>query len=409
MIKRTLFSEVQLSIHSKPVTLITGARQVGKSTVALEFMNQGFSYVSLDNSRERELARTDSALFLQLHPWPCIIDEIQYAPQLFDAIEETVNKEKVKRADNYGMYIITGSQMFRLMNGVSQSMAGRVHIIHMPPLSRNEILGREEPVFSFDIPLISQRANQNPLSVEGLFSDIVHGYYPELYSNPLLKVETFYSDYVETYLERDVTDILQIKDRFAFLHFMELMASLTGEELIMDNISKVIGIDNKTAKNWLSILLASDIVYLLEPYNESSITKRIVKRPKIYFSDTGLACYLAKVNSPKTLQASFLSGHFVETYIVNAIRKTYLNNGRNPNFFYYRDSNQNEIDLIILEDGQLHCVECKTGMSFDKKSVKAFSQISNTKYHIGTGLIVCNTDSVYPVDKDIFAVPIAGI
>lgn len=409
MIARTILKQVELSLKTKPVTLITGARQVGKSTLVQGFMEKGFSYVSLDNIRERETARKDPEMFLSLHPWPLIIDEVQKAPELFDALEAIVNAEKMKNPDNYGMYILTGSQMYRLMNHVSESMAGRVSIIHMAPLSRNEILGREEPVFSFDPKIANCRAKANPLSAKQLFENIVTGFYPELYRNPLLKREKFYSDYVSTYIERDVSDMVHIKDKFAFLNFMELLASITGEELVYDKLSKVVGVDMKTIKSWISILLAGDIIYLLPPYNELSIAKRIVKRPKIYFSDTGLAAYLAKMNSPEALSSSMLSGRFVETYIVNEIRKSYLNNGLEPNFYYYRDNNQNEIDLVIVENGIVHRVECKSGVRFSSSDIKGFKQLDGSSYKLGEGAIVCNTDVVYPVEKGVFALPIAGI
>ena len=223
MIKRTILKEIELSVKSRPITLITGARQVGKSTLAQLFMKDGFSYVSLDNSRERELARKDPSMFLELHPWPLIIDEVQRAPELFEALEEKVNKEKMNNSRNYGMYIITGSQMYKLMEKVTESMAGRVSIIHMLPLSRNEILGREEKVFTFNLNEINKKASSNPLSIKALFKDIVHGYYPELYSNELLISERYYSDYIESYIERDVSDMINIKDKFAFRRFMELL------------------------------------------------------------------------------------------------------------------------------------------------------------------------------------------
>ncbi len=208
MIARHIYNQILNSVKSRPVTLITGARQVGKSTIAFEFEEMGFSYVSLDSSRDRELANYDPVLFLQLHPWPLIIDEVQRAPGLFNAIEEIVNNEKRKRIDNYGMYILTGSQMYRLMNGITESLAGRVSIIHMMPLSRNEIIHRDEPVFDFNILNIQKRASANPLTAIQLFDDIVKGFYPELYSNNKLKIQKFYSDYVETYIERDVSEIL---------------------------------------------------------------------------------------------------------------------------------------------------------------------------------------------------------
>ena len=409
MINRHIYNQILNSIKSKPVTLITGARQVGKSTIVFEFEKIGFNYVSLDSSRERELANKDPELFLQLHPWPLIIDEVQRAPILFNTIEEIVNNEKRKRIDNYGMFILTGSQMYKFMNGISESLAGRVSIIHMLPLSRNEIINRDEPIFDFNIKNIQKRANANPLTPIQLFDNIVKGFYPELYSNNLLKVQKFYSDYVETYIERDVSQILNVKDKLLFRQFMELIASLTGEEIIYDNIAKIIGVDKKTIISWLSVLLAGDIVYLLQPYNEISISKRIVKRPKLYFSDTGLACYLARLTSGEILLNSNFSGRFVETYIINELRKSYVNNGIEPSFYYYRDSKMNEIDLVIIQDGKLHRLECKSGITYNNSAVKGFKQLDNTNYQIGAKAIICNTDTIYPLDDDVFVLPISGI
>ena len=409
MIKRHIYDQIVNSIKSKPVTLITGARQVGKSTIAFEFEKMGYSYVSLDNARERETARKDPDLFLQLHPWPVIIDEVQKAPELFESIEEIVNNEKRKRIDNYGMFILTGSQSYKLMKGVTESLAGRVSIIHMMPLSRNEILGRDEPVFDFDLKNIQKRANDNPLTVIELFDNIVKGFYPELYSNSGLKLQKFYSDYVETYIERDVSDLVNVKDKLLFIHFMELVASLTGEEIVYDNIAKILGVDKKTVMSWLSILIAGNIVYLLEPYNEMSIAKRIVRRQKLYFTDTGLACYLARLTSGEILQNSNFSGRFVETYIINELRKSYVNNGIEPHFYYYRDNNMNEIDLVIIQDGKLHRVECKSGIKFNNSAVKGFKQLDKTNYQIGAKAIICNTDKIYPLDDGVYVLPLSGI
>ncbi len=409
MIKRTILKYIEQAISCRPVTLITGARQVGKSTIAQLFIEKGFSYISLDNSREREMAIKDPQLFLQLHKWPLIIDEVQRAPGLFDAIEEIVNNEKMVNINNYGMYILTGSQIYKLMNNVSQSMTGRIAIVHMPPLSRNEIIGREEKIFDLNVENINNRAKQNPLNVDDLYENIIKGFYPEIYVNKNLTYEMFYNDYIETYIERDVSEIINIKDKFLFRHFMELLASLTGQELIYSNISNSLGVDIKTIQSWISVLLSGDIIYLLEPYNETSIKKRIVKRPKVYFSDTGLACFLAKVNSPQMLKASFLNGRFVETYIINEIRKTYLNNGKRPNFYYYRDGKMNEIDLLIIEDGKLHRIECKAGINYSIRDIKAFECLSKTNYILGTSGILCNSDTIYPLSEDTYVFPLSGI
>jgi len=410
MINRTIYSQIEISLKSRPVTLVTGARQVGKSTIVSLFGNEhNFNYVSLDNSRDRELANSDPSLFLELHPFPLIIDEVQRAPALFEAIEEVVNKEKLKNINNYGMYILTGSQIYKLMNNITQSLAGRISIIHMNPLSRSEILNRKEEIFNFDIKNIQKRANENPLKPLDLFDNIVKGFYPELYSNSLLNYEKFYSDYIESYIERDVSEIINIKDKLAFRRFMELLASLTGQELVYDNIAKILGFDIKTILSWISVLVAGDIIYLLEPYSEISIKKRIVKRPKLYFVDTGLACYLARLNNGEILRNSKFSGQFVETFIINEIRKSFLNNGKEPFIYYYRDNNMNEIDLIIIENGEMHKVECKSGMTYSLKDVKSFSQLKNSIYKEGISGIICNTDKIYKLDNNIYVIPLSGI
>ena len=290
-------------------------------------------------------------MFLQIHKWPLVIDEIQYAPGLFDVIEFIVNKKKLEDGSNNGMFIITCSQAYELMRGVSESMAGRVAIIRMSPLSTREIFGFDELEYSFDPIHLSQRSKEFSINTNELFSLIVKGMYPEIHANPNISHEMFYSNYVSTYIDRDVSNLLNVKDKLKFTNFMEILASLTGEQLVYDSIAKAVGVKIDTIKSWISVLQAGEIIYLLEPYNELSIVKRIVKRPKIYFADTGLACYLTGLNDPKVLKNSIFKGRFVETYIVNELRKSYLNNGIRPNFYYYRDNNQNEIDLVILRNG----------------------------------------------------------
>lgn len=410
MIKRTIKEAILRCIHNKPVTLITGSRQVGKSTLCYEIKKElGFDYISLDDIREREMAIKDPEMFLKLHKWPLIIDEVQYAPKLFEVIEAIVNKQKLEKGSNYGMYILTGSQIYELMNGVTQSLAGRVAIIRMSPLSSREIYGLKEFKMSFDPIELSTRSKEFKLDVDDLYKLIVKGMYPELYDNPNLDTNMFYSNYVNTYIERDVSQIINLKDKLKFQNFLEVIASLTGQELVFDTIAKAIGVKTDTIKSWISVLLAGDIIHLLEPYNELSIVKRVVKRPKIYFSDTGLACYLAKLNNANVLKNSLFNGRFIETYIVNEIRKSFLNNGMIPNFYYYRDTNQNEIDLIILDEGILHLIECKAGVSFSKNDIRSFDKLKKSNYQIGHSYIICNTSSIYKIDDDVFAVPITSI
>ena len=410
MISRTIKKEILKSVQFKPVTLITGARQVGKSTLCNEIKNElGYNYVSLDDRRERQQAITDPEMFLSMHPYPLIIDEVQYAPVLFDAIEAIVNKKKMETGKNEGMYILTGSQAYELMKGVTQSMAGRVAIVRMSPLSVSEIFSKEENKFEINPLVNSKRTLDYKIDINELFNLIVKGMYPELYDKPGSDINAFYSNYIDTYIERDVSQLINLKDKMKFQNFMEMLASLTGEELVYDKIAKAIEINIATVQSWISVLLAGDIIHLLQPYNEYSIVKRIVKRPKIYFSDTGLACYLARLNNVDVLKNSIFSGRFVETYIVNEIKKSYRNNGVRDNFYYYRDNNQNEIDLVILDEGILHFVECKSGVSYSKKDVKAFNCLKDSNYKIGQSCIICSTNSVYAIDKDIYALPITSI
>ena len=410
MINRTIKKQIIESIKNKPITLVTGARQVGKSTLCYEIKKElDFNYVSLDEPRERKQAIEDPEMFFQTHEWPLIIDEIQYAPGLFDVMESIVNKEKLEKGSNNGMFLIIGSETYELMKDVSESMAGRVSIIRMSPLSTREIFGYKESEFTFDPILLNKRSKDFSMNANALFSLIIKGMYPESHVNLNLSHEMFYSNYVSTYLERDVSSLINVKEKFKFQNFMEILASLTGEELVYDTIAKAVGVKIDTIKSWISVLLAGDIIYLLQPYNELSIVKRVVKHPKIYFSDTGLACYLAGLNDATILKNSIFKGRFVETYIVNELRKNYLNNGIRPNFYYYRDNNQNEIDLVILKDGILHFIECKSGVDFSLKDVKSFNQLLKTNYKIGYSFIICNTPSIYKIKDDVYAIPITSI
>ena len=410
MIKRTIQKQIETSIKTKPVTLITGARQVGKSTLCYEMKKEfGFNYVSLDDRFERAQAINDPELFLKLHPCPLIIDEVQYAPQLFDSLESIVNKKKLETGSNNGMFILTGSQAYELMNGVTESMAGRVSIIKMSTLSASEIFGQEELKFEINPTKNNKRISNYKINLDELYKLIVRGMYPELYDKPEISSDSFYANYVATYIERDVSQLINVKDKMKFQNFVEILASLTGQELVYDTIAKAIGVKVDTVQSWISVLAAGEIIYLLQPYNELSIVKRIVKRPKLYFYDTGLACYLARLNNEEVLKKSIFAGRFVETYIVNEIKKSYRNNGIRDNFYYYRDNNQNEIDLIILDNGELHFVECKSGVSYSKKDVKAFKQLENSEYIKGSSCILCNTETVYSIDEDVYVLPISAI
>ncbi|MBP5445678.1 MAG: ATP-binding protein [Acholeplasmatales bacterium] len=411
MISRTIYKEILDTISNKAVTVITGARQVGKTTLCSWIEKElKFNYVSLADPIIRNAAKNDPSEFLSLNPFPLIIDEIQKAPELFDYLEGIVDKE-IKKGNKKGLYVLTGSQAYKLMKGVNESMSGRVGLVSMSPLSLSEINGKEENPFCVDIKRINCRINDYSIETRKMYDYITRGFYPELYDNPSLKASVFYADYVETYIERDVTDFITLKDKQKFINLMTILASLTGQELIYDNLAKIIGVDVKTIQSWVSVLIAGNIIYLLQPYNEESMVKQVTKRSKIYFCDTGLACYLARVNTTDALISSYLKGHMVETFIINEIIKSYKNNrvDKESSFYYYRNSNQEEIDLIINRDGKLTLLECKSGEEYSASDVSSFDNLEKTKLKIDNNAIICTTKTIYSIKKGVYVIPFTAI
>ena len=409
--QRTILKEIINSIEEYPVTLITGARQVGKSTLVSYFEKRGFRYITFDDTDILERAKENPKKFINDYGYPLIIDEIQRCKEVFIEIENIVNEVRRTRGtiEANGMYILTGSQKFHLMKGVSESMSGRVGIIEMEPLSQSEIRNWDEIPFEIDNEKMMLNANERKLSDDDLYVSIVRGFYPARWEIEGKPIKNYYANYLKTFIERDVSDLINIKDIRKFENFIKVVASLTGEEYNASNISKVVGIDNKTVESWLSILIVSNIVSLLEPYYEDSINKRIVKRNKIYFNDTGLACYLIGIDSPKTLKLSEFKGRMVETYIHNEICKSYKNNNFEIQMFYYRDNNQNEIDFIILRDGNLYLIEAKSGKQYGNNDIKGFKQLLNTKYNIAGQCILCCSDDAYRISSQIYAYPLRCI
>lgn len=411
-IARNIFPIIEQCVDEYSVTLITGARQVGKSTLAARFCDRGYRYLTFDDTALLAKAKENPKKFVQNHPAPIIFDEIQKAKELFPEIENAVNEVKRKKGSqaSNGMYILTGSQKYQLMRGISESMSGRVGIVEMPPLTQAEIRGYEQPRFFVDNETLMKRAEERTLSDDELYESIVRGFYPARWEIPGKPIRNFYSNYVQTYLERDVVELIDLRDQVKFENLMRVLASLTGEEFIPDNIAKTIGIDKNTVVTWTNIMVAGDIISLLPPYYEESINKRIVKRNKLYFCDTGLACYLLGIDSPKTLRLSSFKGRIVETYIHNEIRKSILNSGDEAkNMFYYRDNNQNEIDLVLLRDGRLERIECKSGKRFDSKAIKGFSQLDGTRYEYGGSCVLCLCEEPYRLAPNTYAFPIRVI
>ena len=408
---RTILKSIIASTEEYPVTLITGARQVGKSTVVSYFETKGYKYISFDDTELLTKAKENPKKFIEEQGFPIIIDEIQRAKELFIEIENVVNKTRRAKgtlAAN-GMYILTGSQKFHLMKGISESLSGRVGIIEMEPLSQAEIRNWTEQPFIVDLEQLSNKTDGRYLSDDDLYLSIVRGFYPARWEIEGKPINNYYFNYLRTFIERDVRELINIKDLNKFENFIKVLASTTGEELNINNISKIVGIDNKTVDSWLSILIVSNIITILEPYYEDSINKRIVKTKKIYFNDTGFACYLIGIDSPKALKLSAFKGRIFETYIHNEIMKSFKNNMIDVQMFYYRDNNQNEIDFILLKDGNLYLVEAKAGKQYGIDDVKAFKQLENTKYNIAGKCILCCANEMYKISSQIYAFPIRCI
>lgn len=412
MIHRNISSTIKETISHYPIVLLTGPRQVGKSTLLYHALqSEGYDYISLDDSLVLALAKRDPRTFLTIHKAPLIIDEVQKAPQLFPELERIVNESRLKKGNDAsnGLYILSGSQREGLLENSKESLSGRVAILDMSNLSLNEIYQRSSEPFCVDIGNASERSKDYVIDETKAFQLIVRGFFPVLYQDKEMKQELFYSSYVTTYLEKDLKELLSVNDELMFIQFLQILASNTGEELVYDNYAKQIGVATNTIKSWISVLLKTGIIYLVEPYNEESIVKRVVKRPKLYFFDTGLACYLCGIDSPETLQKSFLKGRFFETFVFNEIRKSYAENGINQKLYYYRDSEQNEIDMVLLRNGRLSCIEIKTGQSFHRNYQKAFKKLEKTKYEKGMNAIICTADEISIEEDGTYILPISSI
>ena len=391
-----------------PVLLLTGPRQVGKTTMLehlIEVEGKGRKKVSLDDLTLRELAKTDPKMFFQLYQPPLLIDEVQYAPELFP-----YNKIMVDERHQPGDFWLTGSQLFKMMEGVQESLAGRVALLHLSPLSQSEIMKRPpEPPFSLELPLLSERQNgRQMLNTPEVFQRIHQGGMPALVTGTYSNASIFYSSYIDTYMERDVRRLSNDIDSLKFLRFLRSVAARTSQQVNYKGIADDAEIDQTTAKNWLHVLEALGIIFLLEPYS-NNVLKRTVSTPKLYFYDSGIVCYLTRWSSPETAMEGAMSGALLENYTVAEIIKTYQNAGQEPFLYYYRDKDAREIDLILERDGKLFPIEIKKMASPPKKLTKVFDLIDKSPLQRGTGAILCMADQLGAFDQNNLIVPISLI
>ena len=391
-----------------PVLLLTGPRQVGKTTMLehlIEVEGKGRKKVSLDDLTLRELAKTDPKMFFQLYQPPLLIDEVQYAPELFPYIKIMVDERHQP-----GDFWLTGSQLFKMMEGVQESLAGRVALLHLSPLSQSEIMKRPpEPPFSLELSLLSERQNgRQMLNTPEVFQHIHQGGMPALVTGTYSNASIFYSSYIDTYMERDVRRLSNDIDSLKFLRFLRSVAARTSQQVNYKGIADDAEIDQTTAKNWLHVLEALGIIFLLEPYS-NNVLKRTVSTPKLYFYDSGIVCYLTRWSSPETAMEGAMSGALLENYTVAEIIKTYQNAGQEPFLYYYRDKDAREIDLILEQDGKLFPIEIKKMASPPKKVTKVFDLIDKSPLQRGTGAILCMADQLGAFDQNNLIVPISLI
>ena len=399
--ERTLSKVLENVSKTFTVVLITGPRQVGKTTLFEKGKENDRTYISLDDPQLRALAKNDPNLFLQTHKTPLLIDEIQYAPELFPYIKMAVDRGKQK-----GMFWLTGSQQFHLMKNVSESLAGRVAILELQGLSQAE--KRQMPHVEPFLPEIDTAKNFHPIDVTQVYEAIFRGSYPALFATPHMDKNIFYASYLKTYVERDIRALINISDEHSFLKFMRVVAARTGQMVNYSDMARDVDVSHTTIKAWLSILETSGLIYLLQPFY-SNVTSRAIKTPKLYFLDTGLCCYLCGWDNATTLSNGAMSGAMLETYVVSEILKSYWHNGMQVSAYYYRDKDKKEVDLLIDRNGELHPIEVKRTASPKESDVKNFDMLNSLKVKIGTGAIVCLYHNPISLTKKVNVIPVGYI
>lgn len=386
------------------VVLLTGPRQVGKTTMLkrlAEAEGVNREYVTLDDITEREMAKNDPKLFLQLHKPPVFIDEVQYAPELFLYIKIYVDEHQ-----QAGDFWLTGSQIFKLMDGVQESLAGRVGLLHMSPLSQAEACGYPSEPFTVELERLLTRSKAvAPASIQDVFERIWRGGMPAIVSGAKKEQTAVYSSYISTYIDRDVKEITDRVDSFKFLSFVTVVAALTSQMVNYKTIADAVEISVPTVKNWLNILERLGIIFYLHPYS-NNLLKRMVTKPKLYFYDSGLVAYLTKWTDSETLMNGAMSGAILENFVVSEIVKSYQNAGLEPFIYYYRDKDNKEIDIVLERNGTLYPLEIKKTMMPDKRWTNVFGVLDKTSLKRGTGGILCLSDKFTAFDRDNLIIPV---
>ena len=402
-IHRTLEQKIMDISRDYSCLLLIGPRQVGKTTMLEHLMEgSGRQKVTLDDVENRRLAQSDPALFLEMHPAPVLIDEVQYAPQLFSYIKINVDNGAAP-----GSYWLTGSQAFQLMELAQESLAGRTAIVHMSALSQSELYGdgTTEPL-SLKLENLNRRKEHlSSCNSMEMFERIWNGGMPGHRSGRFTDRDVFYSSYIQTYINRDVSDMIPGVDKLLFADFIRAAACRVGQMLNTHDIAQDVGVSDDTAKRWLQVLEKSEVIFYLRPYS-NNLLKRTVKTPKMYFFDTGLAAYLTKYSSPEILMNGAINGAILENYTVAEIRKTWLNSAKECLLHYYRDKDTNEIDMVIEADGELHPLEIKKSSNPGTELASVFKVLDKGSVPRGAGAILCLREEISAIDRNTFILPI---
>ena len=387
-----------------PAILVTGPRQVGKTTMLKMLMAEESAereYVTLDDLNEREMAKNDPKLFFQIHKPPVFIDEVQYAPELFPYIKIHIDEHHTP-----GDFWLTGSQVFKLMKGVQESLAGRICLLSMSSLSQAEICGNPTTPFTLSIERLSARAKEvATINTPTLYKRIFAGGMPALASGQFTDRRAVYSSYISTYIDRDVKEISGTIDSLKFMNFITAAAALSGQMVNYKTIADSAEIDQIKAKEWLGILETLGIIFYLHPYS-NNVLGRTISKPKLYFYDTGLMAYLTKWSDSETLMNGAMSGAILENYTVSEIIKSYHNSGIEPFIYYYRDKDTKEIDVIMEGDGKLHPMEIKKTATPAPQLTRVFSVIEKSPLVRGTGAVLCTSDKLTAFNSENLVVPI---
>ena len=388
------------------VVLVTGPRQVGKTTMINKLMDgSDRKYISLDGVVARDLAKNDPETFIKTYTPPVFIDEVQYAPELFSYIKIQVDNRKTN-----GDYWLSGSQIFRLMRNVSESLAGRVGLLDLFPLSQNEIYNHKtcEPLI-MDFKKLKSRTSSIPSATPyDIFTRVFNGGMPQLIAEGTDSRNRFYESYVRTYMERDVRDLSGDIDVLKFHRFMVAVAARTAQLINFKAIADDAEIDQVTVKNWLNILETLGLIFYLHPYS-NNLLKRTIKSPKLYFYDCGLVSYLARWSSAETLMNGAQAGALLENFVVSEIIKGYHNSGQMPYLHYYRNKDNKEIDLLWEENGTLYPLEIKKTSKPDIRLTNVFNSLGKSGKILGNGGVICMYEDVLPLNKNNYIIPIRGI